>query len=77
MPAILYLKVILSQDLLADFRTIVDEIPPGRIVVRRTDGLDEDPTIFDLTDPHNPIQLPGLGAPEIVIEYVPVAEDAT
>ena len=56
-PAVLYTKVVLTQDLLADFRTIVEEIPPGRITVRRTDGLDEDPETRQMISANLAIEL--------------------
>ena len=75
-PVIYGVKLALSDDLFGAFRSTVEDVPPGRIVVRRTDGIDEDPAIYDLTVPDQPRRLQTLGAPAVVVEYVTRAEIA-
>lgn len=75
-PVVRYVKVVLTDDLFAQFRSTVTDIPPGRIVVRRTDGLREDPAIYDVSVPSDPVRLETLGSPNVVVEYVSLAEIA-
>jgi hypothetical protein len=74
-PVVYGVRVILTDDLFAQFRSTVD-VPPGRIVVRRTDGIADDPAVFDLTVPDQPRRLQTLGSPAVVVEYVTLAEIA-
>jgi hypothetical protein len=73
-PIVLQWKVVLTQDLFAPFRGTVEESPPGHIVVRRTDGLQDDPAIYDLSVPEEPVLLASIGSANVVIEYVTLAE---
>ena len=75
-PVVLGIKLIQTDDLFAAFRTTDIDVPPGRVVVRRTDGLDQDPSIFDLTVPSSPVRLQSLGSPNVVVEYVSLSEIA-
>lgn len=70
------IKVVLTDDLFGRYRTAVADVPPGRVVVRRTDGLDTDPAIFDLSVPGESVRLQSLGSPAVVVEYVSLAEIA-
>lgn len=70
------IKVILTSDLWGAVKNSVAGVPPGRLVVRRTDGGVDDPAIYDLTDPANPVQLESVGSANVVIEYVSITEDA-
>lgn len=73
-PVIFGVKLVLSDDLLAAFRSTVEDVPPGRLVVRRTDGRDEDPAIYDRSVPDQPRRLQTFGSPTVVFEYVSLAE---
>ena len=75
-PVVLGLKVTLTDDLWGSYRSTIENVPPGRVVVRRTDGLDSDPAIYDLTSPSDPVRLATLGSPNVVVEYVTLAEIA-
>lgn len=75
-PVVRGVKIVLTDDLFAQFRSTVLDIPPGRIVVRRTDGRREDPAIYDLRTPEDPVRLETLGSPNVVVEYVSLAEIA-
>lgn len=75
-PVVYGVRVVLTEDLFAPFRSTVVDVPPGRIVVRRTDGVADDPAIFDLTVPDEPRRLQTLGGPALVVEYVSLAEIA-
>jgi hypothetical protein len=67
-------KLILSDDLFATYRTTTAVIPPGRVVVRRTDLVSEDPRPPRRGEIGTKIAT--LGSPLLVVEYVSVAEDA-
>ncbi len=73
-PVIYGVKLVLTTDLYASIRSTVTDIPPGRIVIRRTDGLTSDPAIFDLADVTEPVRLQTFGSPNVVMEYVTLAE---
>lgn len=73
-PVVLGLKLIVSTDLYADFRTTPAEIPPGRVVVRRTDAIDDDPRPTRKGELGSRVAT--LGSPLLVVEYVTTAEDA-
>jgi hypothetical protein len=75
-PVIYGVKLALSDDLFGRFRATVLNVPPGRVVVRRTDGIDSDPAIFDVSVPDQPRRLQTLGSPAVVVEYVTLAEIA-
>jgi len=67
-PVIAPVKLILTTDLLGHLRTTAIDIPPGEIVVRRTDGVDADPRPWLKSDGDN--QVASLGSPLLVVEYV-------
>lgn len=71
-PVLLAVKVVISDDLFGDYRTIVDEVPPGRVVVRRTDARDEEPR--PTRKGEIGARVATLGSPLLVVEYVPAAE---
>jgi hypothetical protein len=73
-PVIYGVKLVLTSDLYGEIRATVADIPPGRIVIRRTDGLTSDPAIFDLTVVSAPTRLQTFGSPNVVMEYVSLAE---
>jgi hypothetical protein len=73
-PVIYGVKLVLTDDLYASIRATVTDVPPGRIVIRRTDGLASDPAIFDLTVPTSPTRLQTFGSENVVMEYVSLAE---
>lgn len=77
-PSLVGLKLVLTDDLYADFRTAVPEVPPGRIVVRRTDSVDAEPRPPRKVDGVQEIgtRIATLGSPLLVVEYVSTAEDA-
>lgn len=75
-PVVLGLKVTLTDDLWGPYRSTIENVPPGRVVVRRTDGRTDDPAIFDLTNPSDPVRLQTLGSQNVVVEYVTLAEIA-
>lgn len=72
-PSVLATKLVLSDDLFGSFRTAVPQVPPGRVVVRRTDGVD--------ADPRPPLRgeigtrVATLGSPLLVVEYISPTED--
>lgn len=73
-PAVIGLKLIVSDDLYGDLRTTTAEIPPGRVVVRRTDTVDEDPRPTRKGELGSRVAT--LGSPLLVVEYVSTSEDA-
>lgn len=73
-PSVLAVKLIVSDDLFGDFRVAVPDVPPGRIVVRRTDGVDEDPRPTRAGEIGTRVAT--LGSPLLVVEYVSPGEDA-
>ena len=75
-PTLLGVKLILTDDLYADFRTAVADIPAGAIVVRRTDGVDDEPRPPRKIDGVLEIgtRVATLGSPLLVVEYVPANE---
>lgn len=73
---VLGVKMIVTDDLFAPFRETVVDVPPGRVVIRRTDGLTDDPAIYDLAVPSEPKLLLSLGSANVVLEYLTVAEVA-
>ena len=77
-PSLLAVKLVLTSDLYADYRTAVLEIPPGRVVVRRTDGSEDDPRPPRKVNGVQEIgtRIATLGSPLLVVEYVSTAEDA-
>jgi hypothetical protein len=70
MPSVLAVKLILSDDLFGDYRTAVPEVPPGRIVVRRTDEVDDEPRPPKKGEVGTRVAT--LGSPLLVVEYIPV-----
>jgi hypothetical protein len=75
-PVVLALKVTLTDDLWGPYRSTIENVPPGRVVVRRTDGRTDDPALYDLTNPADPVRLQTLGSQNVVVEYVTLAEIA-
>lgn len=75
-PVVLALKVTLTDDLWGPYRSTIENVPPGRVVVRRMDGRTDDPAIFDLTNPSDTVRLQTLGSQNVVVEYVTLAEIA-
>ena len=75
-PVVLALKVTLTDDLWGPYRSTIENVPPGRVVVRRTDGRTDDPALYDLTNPADPVRLQTLGSQNVVVEYVTLAEVA-
>lgn len=72
-PSVLAVKLILSTDLLGPYRTSANEVPPGRVVVRRTDGVDDEPRPPRRGELGTRIAT--LGSPLLVVEYVSTTED--
>jgi hypothetical protein len=72
-PAVVARKLTLSDDLFGSYRTTVANIPPGRIVVRRTDEVAEDPRPTLKGEVGS--QVATLGSPLLVVEYIPIDED--
>ena len=72
-PSAFPVKLILSTDLLAAYRTTDAQVPPGRIVVRRTDTVSDEPR--PTRKGERGVDVATLGSPRLVVEYVPVAED--
>lgn len=68
------LKLILTDDLFSSYRIAAPILPPGRIVVRRTDGVNEDPRPTRKGEIGT--QVATLGSPLLVVEYVSVAENS-
>lgn len=71
-------KLTLSTDLVGAYRDTdtTGGIPPGRLVVRRTDGLSGDPRPPNRVEAGAGTLVATIGSPLLVIEYVTVAEDA-
>lgn len=74
-PTLLDIKLVLSTDLFGFFRTSVAQIPPGRIVVRRTDSVRDEPRPTRKGEIGSRVAT--LGSPLLVVEYVSVTEDPT
>lgn len=74
-PSVLLVKVVLTDDLFGSYRTTDADVPPGRVVVRRTDNVDEDPRPPNRAEVESKTLVATLGSPLLVVEYVPVAED--
>jgi len=72
-PVVLAVKLTLTDDLFASYRTTDADIPPGRVVVRRTDTVDADPRPPNKSD--NGAMVATLGSPLLVVEYVTLTED--
>lgn len=72
LPSVLAVKLIISDDLFGPYRASTSGVPPGRVVVRRTDGVDDEPR------PPRPGELGSrvatLGSALLVVEYVPLTE---
>ena len=73
-PSVLAVKLIISDDLFGPYRASSTTIPPGRVVVRRTDGVDDEPRPPQRGEIGTRIAT--LGSPLLVVEYIPVNEDA-
>lgn len=73
-PSLLATKLVLSTDLFGDYRTAVPQVPPGRVVVRRTDGVDDEPRPPQRGETGTLVAT--LGSPLLVVEYVSPTEDA-
>lgn len=73
-PIVLGWKVVITDDMFAAFRGTVEDIPPGKIIVRRTDGIDDDPAIYDTSVHGYRARLQTLGSPNVVVEYKTLAE---
>lgn len=71
-PSVRAVKLILSTDLLGSYRTTTAVVPPGRLVVRRTDSVDEDPRPTRRGEIGTKVAT--LGSPLLVVEYVGIAE---
>jgi hypothetical protein len=74
-PSVLAVKLILSTDLFGSYRTTTALIPPGRLVVRRTDTVNADPRPTRRDEIGAKVAT--LGSPLLVVEYVSVAEETT
>jgi hypothetical protein len=74
-PSLRAIKLILTDDLFGDFRTTGAVLPPGRVVIRRTDGVDADPRPTRKGEIGTSVAT--LGSPLLVVEYVSISEDAT
>jgi hypothetical protein len=73
-PSVRAVKLILADDLFASYRTTTAVVPPGRLVVRRTDGGVDDPRPTRKDEIGTKVAT--LGSPLLVVEYVSTAEDA-
>jgi len=71
-PSVRAVKLILSTDLFGSYRTTTAVVPPGRLVVRRTDGVDDDPRPTQRGEIGT--QVATLGSPLLVVEYVDAAD---
>jgi hypothetical protein len=71
-PSVRAVKLILSSDLFGSYRTTTAVVPPGRLVVRRTDGVDDEPRPTRRGEIGT--QVATLGSPRLVVEYVDAAD---
>lgn len=73
-PSLRAVKLILTDDLFGSYRTTDAAVPPGRIVVRRTDLVNEEPRPPRRGEIGTKVAT--LGSPLLVVEYFNIAEDA-
>ena len=73
--SVVSVKLTITTDLFAAFRISVPEVPPGRIVVRRTDGVADEPRPTRKGEVGSRVAT--LGSPLLVVEYVSPTEDRT